>query len=57
MLQQQDLEVLVAVGTPRERDEVDEERDEMRQHEPEHEASSAPLITRRLPDQPPAWQA
>ena len=40
VLQEEDLQILVAVGAPPDRNQVDEERYQMREHEPEHEAPS-----------------
>jgi len=36
--QHEDLEVLLAVAAPRAKDQIDEERDEMSKHEPQHPA-------------------
>ena len=49
VLQQEDLEVLVVVGTAPGRDQVDEEGREMREHEPAHK----PLPPLSITSQPP----
>ncbi len=50
--QQEDLQVLVAVGPTPDADEVDEERHEMHEHEPAHEVPPPLSITSRRPRPP-----
>ena len=57
MLQEEDLQILVAVGTSPDTDEVDEERHEMREHEPAHERPPHLLLTGRRPGPPLLWRS
>jgi len=52
LVPQEDLEVRVAVGTSPHTDEVDEERHELREHEPAHMVSPPLWITDRRPGSP-----
>ena len=51
VLQQEDLQVLVAVGVLPASDQVDEECHQMREHEPEQRAPSTLLLAQRLAGQ------
>ena len=57
VLQQKDLQVLVAVGPPPHADEVDEEGHEMREHEPAHKVPPQLVIVRRRPGPPRLWRS
>jgi hypothetical protein len=52
VLQEEDLQVLVAVGPPPRAEQVDEERHEMREHEPAHQISPPLPNTGRRPGPP-----
>ena len=57
VLQEEDLEILVAVGVSRASEQVDEERHQMHEHEPEQRSPSARLVVHQRPGQPHLAQA
>jgi hypothetical protein len=57
VLQEEDLEILVAVGVSRASEQVDEERDQMHEHEPEQRAPSVRLVVHQRPGRPHLAQA